>query len=250
MILLQDLTGLEDSAAMASEAVQGAVASSRFELNWYDGAGFGEMMLRFGFFMVVLWFIVHFLYYRKTHRRDYFFTLILLSVSIFFLIYLLGSVKVKIGFALGLFAIFGVLRYRTETIPVREMSYMFGVISLSVINALADSLSVAELLVPNLAIAFLIWLFETFVLRGDIATKLVLYDRIELITPERREELIEDLGKRTGLNIKKVNVGSIDFLKDTAILKIEYQNDGGGESHVNNTLKIPKYEWQEVKEIN
>ena len=248
MILLQDFTGL-DEAAGAVEAVQ-SVASHGFKLNWYDGAGFVEMMLRFGFFMVVLWFIVHFLYYRKTYRRDYFFTLILLSVSIFFLIYLLGSVKVKIGFALGLFAIFGVLRYRTETIPVREMSYMFGVISLSVINALADSLSVAELLVPNLAIAFLIWLFETFVLRGNIASKLILYDRIELISPERREELLEDLQKRTGLNITKVNVGSVDFLKDTAIIKIEYKNDGVGENHVNKTLKVPRYEWEDVKENN
>ena len=246
MILLQDLTGLEDGGA---DAIKEAVGNG-IMLNWYDAYGVTEMLVRFGFFMVVLWFIVHFLYYRKTHRRDYFFTLILLSVSIFFLIYLLGSVKVKIGFALGLFAIFGVLRYRTETIPVREMSYMFGVISLSVINALADSLSVVELLVPNLAIAFLIWLFETFVLRGNLASKLILYDRIELITPERREELIEDLSKRTGLKITKVNVGSIDFLKDTAILKIEYENDGGGESHVNKTLKIPKYEWQEVKENN
>ena len=246
MFLLQDLTGLEDGAA---DVVHEAV-SKGMNFRWIDEAGVMEMLIRFGFFMLVLWFIVHFLYYRKTHRRDYFFTLILLSVSIFFLIYLLGSVKVKIGFALGLFAIFGVLRYRTETIPVREMSYMFGVISLSVINALADSLSVVELLVPNLAIAFLIWLFETFVLRGNLASKLILYDRIELITPERREELIEDLSKRTGLKITKVNVGSIDFLKDTAILKIEYENDGGGESHVNKTLKIPKYEWQEVKENN
>ena len=244
MILLQDLTGLEDGAM---DAVKGA-AYSGSSINWFDADGVIEMLIRFGFFMVMLWFIVHFLYYRKTHRRDYFFTLILLSVSIFFLIYLLGSVKVKIGFALGLFAIFGVLRYRTETIPVREMSYMFGVISLSVINALADSLSVVELLVPNLAIAFHIWLFETFVLRGDIVSKLILYDRIELISPERREELIDDLQKRTGLEIIKVNVGSIDFLKDTAILKIEYRNDGSGTSHVNDTLKIPKYEWQEVKE--
>ncbi len=130
------------------------------------------------------------------------------------------------------------------------MSYMFGVISLSVINALADSLSFVELLVPNIAIAVLIWLFETFVLRASIASKLILYDRIELITPERREELLEDLHKRTGLKITKVNVGSIDFLKDTAILKIEYENDGGGASHVNDTLKIPKYEWQDVKENN
>ena len=249
MILLQDLTGLEDGAGDAVDAVQNAV-SSGMQLNWFDSAGVTEMLLRFGFFMLMLCFIVYFLYYRKTHRRDYFFTLVLLSVSIFFLIYLLGSVKVKIGFALGLFAIFGVLRYRTETIPVREMSYMFGVISLSVINALADSLSFVELLVPNLAIAILIWFFETFVLKGNIASKLILYDRIELITPERREELLEDLHKRTGLTITKVNVGSIDFLKDTAILKIEYQNDGTGTSHVNDTLKIPKYEWQEVKENN
>ncbi len=242
MILLQDLTGLDDGAV---DAVQKAA-----EFSLYDAAGVTEMMMRFGFFMVVLFFIVYFLYYRKTHRRDYFFTLTLLSVSIFFLIYLLGSVKVKIGFALGLFAIFGVLRYRTETIPVREMSYMFGVISLSVINALADSLSFVELLLPNVAIALLIWLFETFILKANLASKLVLYDRIELITPERREELLEDLAKRTGLHITKVNVGSVDFLKDTAILKIEYENDGGGGSHINNTLKIHKDEWQDVKENN
>jgi hypothetical protein len=245
-LLLQDLSALEDGV----EAVQEVVKHTAPGFRWYDAAGVTEMMIRFGFFLLVLFFIVYFLYYRKTHRRDYFFTLVLLSVSIFFLIYLLGSVKVKIGFALGLFAIFGVLRYRTETIPVREMSYMFGVISLSVINALADSLSFVELLIPNVAIALLIWLFEAFVLRRNLASKLLLYDRIELITPERREELIEDLQKRTGLKIYKVSIGSIDFLKDTAVIKIEYENDGGGGSHINNTLKIPKYEWQEVKENN
>ena len=217
---------------------------------WFDAAGVTEMLIRFGFFMLVLWFIVYFLYYRKTHRRDYFFTLVLLSVSIFFLIYLLGSVKVKIGFALGLFAIFGVLRYRTETIPVREMSYMFGVISLSVINALADSLSVVELMLPNIAIAALIWMFETFVLRKNLASKLILYDRIELITPERREDLLEDLRKRTGLEITRLNIGSVDFLKDTAIIKIEYVNDGNGDKQINDTLKVHKDEWQDVKDNN
>ena len=246
MILLQDLSELEDGTADLVQNV--ASVSPGMLFRWYDGVAVTEMLMRFCFFMIVLWFIVHFLYYRKTHRRDYFFTLILLSVSIFFLIYLLGSVKVKIGFALGLFAIFGVLRYRTETIPVREMSYMFGVISLSVINALADSLSVVELLIPNLAIAILIWLFETFVLRGDVATKLILYDRIELIAPERREELLEDLRKRTGLTITKISVGSIDFLKDSAILKIEYKNDGIATKQVNETLKVPRYEWEDVKE--
>ena len=244
MFLLQDLTGLEDGAA---DVVHEAV-SKGMNFRWIDEAGVMEMLIRFGFFMLVLWFIVHFLYYRKTHRRDYFFTLVLLSVSIFFLIYLLGSVKVKIGFALGLFAIFGVLRYRTETIPVREMSYMFGVISLSVINALADSLSFVELLIPNLAIALLIWMFETFVLRKNLASKLILYDRIELITPERREDLLEDLAKRTGLNITKLNIGSVDFLKDSAIIKIEYENDGTADKQISDTLKIHRDEWQDVKE--
>lgn len=244
MFLLQDLTGLEDGAA---DVVHEAV-SKGMNFKWIDETGVMEMLIRFGFFMLVLWFIVHFLYYRKTHRRDYFFTLVLLSVSIFFLIYLLGSVKVKIGFALGLFAIFGVLRYRTETIPVREMSYMFGVISLSVINALADSLSFVELLIPNLAIALLIWMFETFVLRKNLASKLILYDRIELITPERREELLEDLVKRTGLNITKLNIGSVDFLKDSAIIKIEYENDGTADKQISDTLKIHRDEWQDVKE--
>ena len=217
MILLQDI-GLDNGAEVVEEAVSTAVKGFR----WYDAAGVTEMLLRFGFFLLVL----------------------------FFIVYLLGSVKVKIGFALGLFAIFGVLRYRTETIPVREMSYMFGVISLSVINALADALSFAELLLPNAAIALLIWMFETFVLRRNLASKLILYDRIELISPERREELIEDLHKRTGLNITKVNVGSIDFLKDTAILKIEYENDCENTSHVNNTLKIHRDEWENVRENN
>ena len=246
MRLLQDLSGLEEGV----DVVQDVVNKAHGGFRWYDAAGVTEMLLRFGFFMLVLFFIVYFLYYRKTHRRDYFFTLVLLSVSIFFLIYLLGSVKVKIGFALGLFAIFGVLRYRTETIPVREMSYMFGVISLSVINALADALSFVELLVPNIAIALLIWFFEALVLRRNLASKLILYDRIELITPERREELLEDLRKRTGLNIYKLSIGSVDFLKDTAIIKIEYENDGSGSSHINNTLKIHRDEWQDGKENN
>ena len=244
MKLLQDLSALEDGADTVHDAIGAAVSGFR----WFYSAGVTEMLIRFGFFLVVLFIIVYFLYYRKTHRRDYFFTLVLLSVSIFFLIYLLGSVKVKIGFALGLFAIFGVLRYRTETIPVREMSYMFGVISLSVINALADSLSFVELLIPNLAIALLIWMFETFVLRKNLASKLILYDRIELIDPARREELLEDLAKRTGLNITKLNIGSVDFLKDSAIIKIEYENDGTADKQISDTLKIHRDEWQDVKE--
>jgi len=241
MILLQSLENTD------VDALQEA-AGNALNLTWFDPVGVGELLLRFFLMMVFIWVIVYFMYYRRSRRRDYFFTFILLSVTVFFLIYLLGSVKVKIGFALGLFAIFGILRYRTETIPVREMTYMFSVIGLSVINALADNMSVVELLVPNVFVAVAISLFEHFVLRRDIVSKLVLYDRIELITPARREELLEDLCKRTGLNVVNVAIGSINFLKDSAVIKIYYENDGGGTSHINQRLKPAKYEWEEVKE--
>jgi len=221
---------------------------SGFNMTLCDAPAFTELVIRFLFTLLVTWIMVYFLYYRKSRKREYFFTYILLSVSVFFLIYLLGSVKVKIGFALGLFAIFGILRYRTETIPVREMTYMFSVIAISVINALADDLSIAELLVPNVVMVVATWLFEKFVLKRNIVNKLVNYDRIALITPEKREELIADLQTRLGVKVTDVVVGSVDFLKDSAILKVYYENDGGGTSHINQRLKPPKYEWQDVKE--
>ena len=102
-----------------------------------DGAGFMQLLLRFAFNMLVIFGIIQFFYYSKSKRRDYYFTFTLISISVFFLIFLLGSVKLKIGFALGLFAIFGIIRYRTESVPIREMTYLFVIIAISVINALA-----------------------------------------------------------------------------------------------------------------
>ena len=110
-----------------------------------DAAGFMELILRFVLNMVVVVAIIRFFYYPKSRRRDYFFTFTLISISIFLMIFLLGSVKLKIGFALGLFAIFGIIRYRTESMPVREMTYLFVIIAISVINALSVQLSYAEL---------------------------------------------------------------------------------------------------------
>ena len=115
-----------------------------------DAAGFMELILRFVLNMVVVVAIIRFFYYPKSRRRDYFFTFTLISISIFLMIFLLGSVKLKIGFALGLFAIFGIIRYRTESMPVREMTYLFVIIAISVINALSVQLSYAELTATNL----------------------------------------------------------------------------------------------------
>lgn len=211
-----------------------------FNTPLFNVASTGQLLLRFFFNMVVVWVIIHFLYYRKSHRRDYYFTFTLISISVFFLIFLLGSVKLKIGFALGLFAIFGIIRYRTETMPVREMTYLFVIIAMSVINALAVTISYAELLLTNLIFIVSIWLCETNRWLRHVACKLVQYDRIELIKPSEREALISDLKERTGLHIVRVEVGSVDFLRDTALLKVYYDTPANNISTIENLIKLPK----------
>jgi len=186
-------------------------------------ADFWQLLVRFVFNAVITGAIVGFLYYPKCRRRDYSFTFMLISISIFMMIFLLGSVKVKIGFALGLFAIFGIIRYRTESMPVREMTYLFVIIALSVINALSITFSWAELVATNLLFFFSVMLTEWSKWLRHVSTKTIKYDRIELITPDRRQELMEDLTKRTGLNIIKVEIGDLDFLKDMAIIRISYE---------------------------
>ena len=186
-------------------------------------ADFWQLLIRFVFNALVTGAIVGFLYYPKCRRRDYSFTFMLISISIFMMIFLLGSVKVKIGFALGLFAIFGIIRYRTEQMPVREMTYLFVIIAMSVINALSISFSWAELVATNVLFFVSVMLTEWSRWLRHVSTKVIKYDRIELITPDRRAELLDDLAKRTGLNILKVEVGDLDFLKDMAILRISYE---------------------------
>ncbi len=197
-----------------------------------------ELLIRFFFNALVVTFIIHVLYYPKSRRRDYYFTFSLISVSVFFLIFLLGGVKLKVGFALGLFAIFGIIRYRTESMPVREMTYLFVIIAISVINALADH--ILESLVANLLFIGWIWFCESTHWLKHIASKLVLYDRPELTAPARRAELIADLEQRTGLVILRVEVGHIDFLRDTAMLKVYYEPEDAGGNSVDNVLKFPK----------
>lgn len=211
-----------------------------------EGHDFITMLLRFAFNTVVVWLMIHCLYYPKCRRRDYYFTFMLIGISIFFLIFLLGGVKLKIGFALGLFAIFGIIRYRTESMPVREMTYLFCIIAMSVINALATTISYAELLATNAIFLLATWFFESNTLLKHVSTKLIQYDRIALITPDKRDELIADLEARTGLKIQKVDIGAIDFLRDMAIVKIHYEDNTNADSVINNELKLSREEWTEV----
>lgn len=199
-----------------------------------------ELVLRFIFNMLVVTCIIHLLYYPKSRRLDYYFTFMLISVSIFFLIFLLGSVKLKIGFALGLFAIFGIIRYRTESMPVREMTYLFVIIAVSVINALAASDNYVELLLANSLFLATIWICESNRWLKHISEKLIVYDRIDLITPDRHDEMMADLKKRTGLDIKTFDIGAIDYLRDTAMVKIYYDMPNNEHNTIETLLKLPK----------
>ena len=199
-----------------------------------------QLIFRFLFNSFFVWIIIHIFYYRKSRRLNYYFTFSLISISVFFLTFLLGSVKIKVGMALGLFAIFGIIRYRTELISVREMTYLFVIIALSVINALSNSQSYSELFVTNVIFILAIWFFEGNRRLSHVSCKYIVYDRIDNIVPERRQDLLEDLRHRTGLKIVNVEIGSINFLQDTAMLKVFYELPAGETNSVDTILKLPK----------
>jgi len=189
-------------------------------MNWED---FWDLVIRSLFNLGIVLLLVRVLYYRITPRKEYLFTYILISMVVFFMVMLLENVGVELGFALGLFAIFGMLRYRTRQIPIREMTYLFLVIGVSVINSLANKrVSYAELLLTNAAIVVITYLLEKVFLLRTETKKMVNYENIELIKPARRAELIADLEERTGLTIHRVEIDRIDYLRDSARIYIFY----------------------------
>lgn len=187
---------------------------------------FVAMLIRLFVCIVVNLVIVDRLYYKKSRRRDFYFTFMLISLAIFFLVFFMIFVledmkaKTSIGIGIGLFGIFSIMRYRTDAMPVREMTYLFVIISLSVVNAIAASVSIVELLVTNIFVVGAIWLCEHRLKLEP--SKLVQYDRLELIKPDRSEDLKADLEMRLGLKVRKVEVGAIDMLRDMAVLRVYY----------------------------
>jgi hypothetical protein len=204
-----------------------------------DGSDVIQLLWRFLFNFFVVWFIIHFIYYPKSRRRDYYITFNLINISVFLLIMLMGSVKLKVGFALGIFAIFGIIRYRTESVPIREMTYLFVIIALSVINALAVQLSPIVLLVTN-GLFILSCLIENARWLKHLSCKLVYYDKIHLITPDKRDELIDDLQKRIGIEINKVEIGHVDFLRDAVYIKVYYESKTLENNTVDMMRSLPK----------
>jgi hypothetical protein len=217
-----------------------------------------ELAVRFFVNLVACWILVQFFYYRKSRRRDYYFTFMVFSTAMLLLLYIMGNVEVGVGLTLGLFAIFGVIRYRTETVPIREMTYLFVIIALAAVNGLAPvyklvgatsayphyALSggtVGIMVLSNALVIALVWVLESGKMLKHTSAKLVLYDRIELILPERREELTADLEKRIGLKVEGVEVGHVDFLKDAAFIKVYYTLDAGNSGSIDNLTKAKDF---------
>ena len=198
------------------------------------------MVVRLIISILFTWLIIDRMYYAKSHRRDFRFTFMLIPVAIFFIVFFMIFVledmkgKASMGVGIGLFGIFSIMRYRTDTMPVREMTYLFITIALAVVNAVSVNVSLAEVIFTNLIVAAAVWVCEKRLKSNS--TKLVQYDRIELITPARRQELIADLQTRLGLNITNVEVGAVDFLKDMAMLRITY--DGKSAQEIDRLLKL------------
>ncbi len=181
-----------------------------------------RLVFNFGFVFV----LVRMIYYPSAKRKDFLFTYMLISLSIFLLCFMLENVKLDLAFALGLFAIFGIIRYRTDPIPIKEMTYLFIVIGISVMNALVNKkISYLELVVANSAIIGITYGLEKVWLLRHESFKIVLYENIELIKSGQRDELQKDLEERTGIKINRVEIGRIDFLRDTALLKIYFYED-------------------------
>ena len=215
---------------------------------------FGNALVRFLVCAVVNWIIIDRMYFTKGRRRDFYFTFMLISVAIYFLVYFMMGMdrgKATMGVGLGLFGIFSIMRYRTDTMPVREMTYLFIIVCLSVVHAMVDVTTMSEpaivselgkLVTIDIIVMAMIMFFEKKL--KVTASKLVQYDRIELIKPEKHEELKADLEERLGVKITKIEVGGVDFLKDSAVLRVTYDSDK--QYDVNKMYEVRKSQWREM----
>ena len=211
-------------------------------------AEFAQEMVKFLICIVVNWIIIFQLYFRKSHRRDFSFTFMLMSIAIYFLVFFMMGMergKATMGVGLGLFGIFSIMRYRTDAMPVREMTYLFLIICLSVVHAMASEY--IELFIIDAIVLVAITACEMTMKIQP--TKIIQYDRVELVKPEKREELKADLEQRTGLKILKIDVGGIDFLKDSVVLRITYESDNRKYMRLDDVggqFTVKKSQWREV----
>lgn len=209
-------------------------------MNWEDSlrfldiklinvADFSELIVRFALNLMVIFMAVHFLYAKSSRRKDFYFSYFAIGISVFLLSFMLNNVKLELGFALGLFAIFGIIRYRTDAIPIKEMTYLFVIIGISVMNALVSKkVSYAELLFANTIIIAVLWFLEKRLkLKQEKSVRLI-YEKIENIHKKSEADMLNDLRARTGIQISRFEFIKIDFLRDVAEIEVFYALNGGG----------------------
>lgn len=188
-----------------------------------DNSDFYELIVRFIFNFLICFYIIRYIYYPYSRRKDYLFTYLIFTIVIFFLCNLLANIKINMGFAFGLFAVFGLIRYRTDAVPIKEMTYLFVIIGVSIINALANKkVSFAELLFTNFAIVALTYLLEKKWLMNMEFNKIIVYENMELIKPENHILLLEDIKKRTGIDGHRISIDKVNFLRDIAYIRVYY----------------------------
>ena len=197
-----------------------------YGIDFFDLEDFSKLLFKFGINFIFLIIIVRLVYYRAKEDKDYVFTYIMFNILTFFICFLLRKVPMEMGFALGLFAVFGILRYRTEAIPIRQMTYLFIVIGISMINALSNkSVSIFEVLFTNGLITLITYLIDRLWFQSIEENKSIIYEKIDLIKPEKKKDMIQDLRDRTGLPIHEFKIDKIDFLKDVANITIYYNRE-------------------------
>lgn len=212
-------------ALFGMETIDAVLASSKiFGMELFNGGDFGKLLFKFFLNFLFLFITVRFIFYRNNRDKDYLFTFIIFNIITFFICVLFRKTNMQMGFAFGLFAVFGIIRYRTETIPFKEMTYLFIVIGLAMINALTSKkISHVEVLFVDIVIVAITYGIETIWFNNHERSKTIVYEKIDMIKPEREAELIEDIKQRTGLDVFKVSIGNVDFLKDVAEVKIYYK---------------------------
>ena len=184
-----------------------------------------SFLLNFAFNFMIALLVVRFIYYPSTHNKHYVFTFLAFNTIIYFVLYFMSSIEIGIGVGFGLFAIFSILRYRTDPMPIREMTYLFIIAALPVMNSIGVSGTAwPQLVAANLAVLAIMWVLEREWGFHYESTRRIIYEKIELIRPDRREELVADLEARTGVKVKQIIIGKVNFMRDTANLTIYYDD--------------------------
>lgn len=182
------------------------------------------LVTKFAINLIVIFIIARLIYFNIRKNRSYLFAFFIFNTIIFFVCSFLNHLTLSIGFAFGIFALFSILRYRTTSIPIKEMTYLFIAISIAIINALSNNtISLLELIITNAAIIFVTFLIEKVWMKNE-NMKLIIYEKIDLVKPQYSEQLLADLKQRTGLDIHRYEIGKIDFLRDITEIRVYYYN--------------------------